>query len=292
VITSEHVVALFGPTASGKTAVAELLADRLGGAVVSADSMQAYRGVPLITAQPERPTALVAIWPLSHEGSVGEYADLAHAEIDRLLAAGRVPVVAGGTGLYFRAALADLEIPPSSPPGARQRWETAYDADPAAAHAELAERDPEAAAVVHRNDRRRVVRALELTDAGASLRRADSRLWSEHTRHPTRIFGLDVPAGVLEARIADRTRGMLAAGAVDEARRALAGDISPTARQMLGLTELASLEPDEALEALIVGTRQLAAYQRKWMRRIPAIELIDADRPPEHVADEIASRLA
>ena len=254
--------------------------------------MQAYRGVPIITAQPARPTALVAVWPLSHEGSVGEYAELAHAEIDRVLAEGRVPVVAGGTGLYFRAALADLEIPPSPPPGARERWEAAYDADPAAAHAELAERDPEAAAVVHPNDRRRVVRALELTDAGASLRRTDSRLWSEHTRHPTRIFGLDVPADVLEARIAERARVMLSAGGVEEARRALAGEISATARQMLGLTELATLPPDEALEALIVGTRQFAAYQRKWMRRIPGIELVDADRPAEMIAQEIAARLA
>jgi tRNA dimethylallyltransferase len=254
--------------------------------------MQAYRGVPIITAQPGRPTALVAVWPLSHEGSVGEYAELAHAEIDRVLAEGRVPVVAGGTGLYFRAALADLEIPPSPPPGARERWEVTYDADPAAAHAELAERDPEAAAVVHPNDRRRVVRALELTDAGASLRRSDSRLWSEHTRHPTQIFGLDVPADVLEARIAERAREMLRVGAVEEARRALAGEISPTARQMLGLTELVTLPPDEALESLIVGTRQFAAYQRKWMRRIPGIELVDADRPAELIAQEIAARLA
>jgi len=253
--------------------------------------MQAYRGVPIITAQPERPTALVAIWPLSHEGSVGEYAELAHAEIDRLLAEGRVPVVAGGTGLYFRAALADLDIPPSPPPGARERWEAAYEADPAAAYAELADRDPEAAAVVHANDRRRVVRALELTDAGFSLRRGDSRLWSEQTRHPTRIFGLDVPADVLEARIADRARAMLAAGAVQEARRALAGEISSTARQMLGLEELAE-RGDDALDALIVATRQFAAYQRKWMRRISGIELVDGERPADLVATEIAARLA
>src|ERR687886_2426893 len=90
------VLAIFGPTASGKTAVAEALADRAGGAVVSADSMQAYRGLPILTAQPDRPTRLVAIWPLTHEGSVAEYARLAHREIDELLAAGRTPVVAGG----------------------------------------------------------------------------------------------------------------------------------------------------------------------------------------------------
>jgi tRNA A37 N6-isopentenylltransferase MiaA len=108
----ELVVAIFGPTASGKTAVAEAVAEGIGGDVVSADSMQAYRGLPILTAQPSRATRLVGIWPLSHEGSVAEYAELAHATIDELLAAGRTPVVAGGTGLYLRAALAELDLPP------------------------------------------------------------------------------------------------------------------------------------------------------------------------------------
>src|SRR5690242_15004371 len=139
------VLAIFGPTASGKTAVAEAVADRTGGEVVSADSMQAYRGLPILTAQPERPTRLVAIWPLSHEGSVGEYAGLAHREVDSLLAAGKTPVVAGGTGLYLRAALVDLGLPPAPPPELRARWEELYDRLGAGrAHQVLAERDPEA----------------------------------------------------------------------------------------------------------------------------------------------------
>ena len=95
------VVGIFGPTASGKTAVAEAVADLLGGEVVSSDSMQVYRGLPILTAQPERETRLVGCWPLTHEGSVAEYTVLAHAAIDEVLAAGLVPVVAGGTGLYF-----------------------------------------------------------------------------------------------------------------------------------------------------------------------------------------------
>ena len=107
----DRVLAIFGPTASGKTAVAEAVADRLRGEVVSADSMQAYDGLPILTAQPERPTRLVGMWPLTHEGSVAEYAERAHAEIDALLAAARTPVVAGGTGLYLRAALVDLDVP-------------------------------------------------------------------------------------------------------------------------------------------------------------------------------------
>src|SRR5437588_5030597 len=121
------VVAIFGPTASGKTAVAEAVAERLGGEVVSADSMQAYSGLPILTAQPDRPTRLVGIWPLSHEGSVAEYAALAHSAIDDLLSQGRTPVLAGGTGLYFRAALVDLDVPPAPAAEQRKRWERVYD---------------------------------------------------------------------------------------------------------------------------------------------------------------------
>ena len=117
----ELVVAIFGPTASGKTDVAEALADRLPGEVVSADAMQVYRGLEILTNQPERPTHLVGIWPLGHEASVAEYQTLAHAAIDDVLARGKAPVVAGGTGLYLRAALSNLAVPPPPEPGARER---------------------------------------------------------------------------------------------------------------------------------------------------------------------------
>ena len=285
-MASPSILAVFGPTASGKTAVAEAVADRLGGEVVSADSMQAYRGLPILTAQPRRPTRLVGIWPLSHEGSVAEYAALAHAEIDGLLAAGKTPVVAGGTGLYLRAALVDLVLPPAPPPGLRAGCEGLYDRlGPERAHAVLAERDPEAAARVHANDRRRIVRALELTELGSSL--AADRLWTDDVRHETLIFGLAVPRDVLLERIADRAREMFEAGVVEEARRALAGEISSTAIKALGLRDVVDLAPDEALDRLIVRTRRYAAYQRKWMRRIPGIVLVDANRPAEVIADEI-----
>src|SRR4051812_38926453 len=225
-----RVVAIFGPTASGKTAVAELVADRLGGEVVSADSMQAYRGLPILTAQPERQTRLVGIWPLSHEGSVAEYAQLAHAEVDKLLAASRTPVVAGGTGLYLRAALVDLALPPAPSRGLRAEWERRYDRlGPERAYRVLADRDPEAAARLHHNDRRRVVRALELTELGSSLRPQRERLWTGETRHPTLVFGLDVPRELLARRIAERARQMFAAGVAEEARAALRTPISSTA---------------------------------------------------------------
>jgi tRNA dimethylallyltransferase len=282
------VLAIFGPTASGKSAVAEAIADQLPAEIVSADSMQVYRGLPILTNQPSRPTRLVAVWDLDHEASVAEYATLAHAAVDEALGSGRTPIVVGGTGLYFRATLADLEVPPAPPPGARERWSRLYDRlGPEASHAVLAERDPAAAEMLHPNDRRRVVRALELTDAGSSLRPTTQRLWTDDARHPTLVVGLDVPREELSRRIEERTRSMLEAGAAAEARAALAGRISSTARKVIGLREAAELPPEQAAEEIALRTRQYAAYQRKWMRRIPGLVSVDADRPPRDVAGDI-----
>jgi tRNA dimethylallyltransferase len=286
---TDLVLALFGPTASGKTAVAEALAERIPAEILSADSMQVYRDLPILTAQPQRPTRLVAIWELDHEASVGEYEQLAHAAIDEILAAGKTPIVVGGTGLYLRAALADLDLPPAPPRGARERWELLYDEQGAEhAHELLSEHDAEAAAAVHPHDRRRVVRALELAEAGSSLRPDRDRLWTDETRHPTLIFGLDVPRDELERRIEARAREMFAKGVRAEAERALAGRVSDTARCAHGLADLAEHEDDAAaLEALIRRTRRYASYQRKWMRRIPGLVSLSADRPPGEIADAI-----
>lgn len=280
------VLALFGPTASGKTAVAEAIAERIAADVVSADAMQVYDGLPILTNQGTG--RLVAMWPLDHEASVGEYQRCAHAAIDEILAAGRTPVVVGGTGLYLRAALAELDLPPAPAAGARERWEALYDRDGAdAAHAELAGRDPRAAAHLHPNDRRRVVRALELAEAGTSLRPEDDRLWGGETRHPTLVVGLDVPKDVLERRIVERTRAMFERGVEEEVRRAFQRPLSTTAAKTLGLREIAELPRDEAIERIVVRTRRYAAYQRKWMRRIPGIVMLEADRPPNEVADAV-----
>lgn len=281
------VLAVFGPTASGKSAVAELLADRLGTDVVSADAMQAYRGLPVLTNQPERSTRLVGIWPLDHEGSVGEYAALAQEAIDELVSARGVAVVAGGTGLYLRAALAELDLPPAPSGDARERWARAYDEDPLRAFATLTLRDPRAADLLHVNDRRRVVRALELAELGTSLAPDDDRLWSGDTRHTTLTVGLDVPPDELERRIEARTAGMFEHGVVGEVHAALAAGVSKTAEKALGLREIAALPAEEARERIVVRTRQYAAYQRKWMRRIPGLVTVDATRPVAEVVDEI-----
>jgi tRNA dimethylallyltransferase len=282
------VIAIYGPTASGKSAVAEHIAARIDAELVSADSMQVYRGLPILTNQSEAPTRLVGIWELDHEASVGEYEVLAHAAVDEILDAGRTPVVVGGTGLYLRAALADLELPPAPAPSTRERLERLYDrVGGERAHELLAGRDPAAADAVHPNDRRRVVRALELAEAGSSLRPAEDRLWAGEPRHPTLVVGLELPREELRRRIETRTHEMFERGVEEEVRRALEKPISATARHIHGLREVAELPRDEAIEALIVRTRRYAVYQLRWMRRIPGVVSLPAQRPPGELADEI-----
>jgi tRNA dimethylallyltransferase len=295
------VVAIFGPTASGKTAVAAALAEAGGGEVVSADSMQVYQGLPVLTAQPPPelldriPHHLVGIWPVTHAGSVGEYETLAHAAIDDVRARGRLAIVAGGTGLYLRAALAELGLPPPVSAELREAVGRRYDADgPEAAHALLTARDPAAAARVHPHDRRRVVRALELAEVGASLRPDDDRLWSERTRHPTRIVVLQWDPERLRQRIAQRTWAMLRGGAVEEVRRVLADGPPPsaTADRLHGLDDirehlLGRLTLEACAARLTLRVQQYARRQRIWARKLPHAVPLDGTLQPEELAARI-----
>jgi tRNA dimethylallyltransferase len=223
--------------------------------------------------------------PLSEEVSVGSFQRLAHAAIDEILGSGRTAIVVGGTGLYLRAALSSLELPPPPAPGERERWEAVYDElGPEGAHALLAERDAAAAVRVHANDRRRVVRALELAAAGSSLAPPADALWGSDARRPTAFFGIDTAS---EVRMRLRVEEQVAAGVVEEARRAWSQPLSETARAVLGLEEFATLPVEEASEAVLAATRRLARYQRKWLRRLPSAITLDGDRKPEALADEI-----
>ncbi len=281
---ARSVLALFGPTASGKTAVAGLLRDELGAEVISADSAALYEGLPILTAAPPYPARLVGVVPLQDDVSVGAYQRLAHEAIDEA----DVPLVVGGTGLYLRAALAGLTIPPPAAEERRAHWEAEYDRLGALhTHSLLAERDPAAAVRVHPNDRKRVVRALELAEAGASLAPESDRLWTEDTRLPTVIAALDVPLELLDARIEARTREMVECGVVDEARRAWEAGPSRTAAQVLGLEEFATLPVDEAVERVTQATKRLARYQRKWLRRMPGVVTLDGTRSAEEIAADI-----
>ena len=299
-----RVAAIFGPTASGKSAVALALAERVGGEIVSCDAMQAYRGLPILTNQPrpaERarvPHHLVGVWPLDHAGSVAEFGELARAAIDDVLARGRLPIVAGGTGVYLRAALADLRLPPQPAPATRERVGALYDARGGpAAHALLAERDPRAAALLHPHDRRRVVRALELHAVGRSLAPATDGLWAADTRLPTLVVGIELPPPVVAVRIARRTRAMFERGVEEEVRRVRdAGPLSHTAARIHGLQDVSALldgaiDRAEAIRRLEVRTRRYAKRQRTWMRKLPGLVAVDGDRPADAVAGAIADRL-
>jgi tRNA dimethylallyltransferase len=283
---ADAVLAIYGPTASGKTAVAEAVTRRIPAEVVSADAAALFRGLEVLTAAPEHPARLVGVFDVDHDVSAGEFQRLAHEAIDDVLSCGRTPIVVGGTGLYLRAALSDLELPPPPEADVRHRWEAFYDEHGGMhAHGRLQALDPEAAARVHPNDRRRIVRALELAEAGETL--AGDDLWSGESRHPTLIFGLDVPDEVLEQRIRARAGSMLDRGVVDEARAALARPLSRSASKVMGLADFARLPADEAREALVANNRRLARYQRKWMRRMPDLVRLDGARAADDVAAEI-----
>lgn len=291
------MIAVFGPTGVGKTAVALALADRLRAlgehpVAVSADALQVYRGLETLTgaASPSERSRLehrlISFLPVDAQFSAGQYANLAHAEIDDLLAAGHRPIVVGGTGLYLRAALTELSLRPPPAAGARERWVTELAIrGPHALHAELARRAPWAAAAIEPGDRQRVVRALELLESGELEPPPDqSELWTDEMRHPTLLAGLVMDREQLYRQIEDRVDRMLAAGVEDEVRRAAAAGASPTARKALGFDEL--LTGDVA--AMKRRTRNYARRQLTWMRKLAAVRLIDlSGRPPEAAAAEI-----
>jgi tRNA dimethylallyltransferase len=291
------VVALFGPTAVGKTSVAIALADLLRArgedpVAVSADALQVYRGLEILTgaatpAEQERlEHRLLSFLPVDAAFSAGEYARLAHREIDALLGARRRPIVVGGTGLYLRAALAELDLRPPVPPEIRERRRADLEArGPQALHDELHERAPQAA-TMSTTDSQRIVRALELLDAGHPPPAGD-QLWTADTRHPTLLAGLTMEREALKARIDARVDEMLAAGAREEVEAA-ATTASATVRKALGFRELLAGD----VEAMKTSTRRYARRQLTWMRKLPNVTLIDvSDRTAAEVAQELDAAL-
>jgi tRNA dimethylallyltransferase len=291
------VIALFGPTGVGKTDVAIELAGGLRAlgeqpVAVSADALQVYQGLETLTgaARPHERARLehrlISFLPVDASFSAGQYAELAHAEVDALIDAGARPIVVGGTGLYLRAALAELSLRPPPPEGARERWLAELDRrGPAALHEVLRERAPWAAEEIDPRDRQRIVRALELLDTGELERRnEDSELWTDETRRSTLLVGLVLERHELYERIDARVDAMLAAGAQDEVRRAHAAGASVTARKALGFEELLTGD----VEAMKRRTRNYARRQLTWMRKLAAIHTIDTtDRSPADVAGEV-----
>ena len=298
-MTALPLVALFGPTGVGKTDVAVALADLLRAdredpAAVSADALQLYAGLELLTgaASPAQRARLehrlVGILSLGERATAGDYARRAHAEIDALVERGRRPIVVGGTGLYLRAALAELDLRPPPDPRVRERYARRLaDEGVRALHGELLERDPAAAAAIARSDAHRVLRALELLDAGEEPP-GGSQLWTAETRHPTLLVALVMEREALYARIDARVDAMVAAGAIEEVRHADAAGASPSARQAVGFEEL--MRGD--VEAMKRRTRRYAKRQLTWLRKLPGTLEIDVTgRAPEAVAERVHAAL-
>jgi tRNA dimethylallyltransferase len=301
--SGRSIVAIFGPTGVGKTDVAVALGERLRArgedpVAVSADAMQVYAGLEVLTAQPDAGQLarlehrMVGILPVTEPFSAGRYAEVAHREIDDAVAAGRRVIVVGGTGLYLRAALAELELRPEVPAEVRAR-RTAQLAEigSEALHGELLGASPQAAARIDPRDAVRIVRALELIDAGhrpPAERSHDSQLWTRDTRHPTLLAGLMMDRNVLRERIDARVDAMVAAGAADEVARAEAAGASHTARMAHGYRDLLTGD----LDAMKTRSRQYSRRQLVWMRKLPGVLSLDVTgRAPEEVAEDIEAAL-
>jgi tRNA dimethylallyltransferase len=287
-VPAPRVIAVFGPTGVGKTAVAIALADRLRAqgedpVAISADAIQVYKGLEILSGaatpaeQARLEHRLLGFLPVTQTFSAGAYAARAHAEIDGLLAEGARAIVVGGTGLYLRAALADLDLRPPVAAATRERRRRELERLGAAAlHAQL----PPGTTIAP-TDTQRILRALELLDEGHTPPEGD-RLWTRDTRHPTLLAALTMDREKLYERIERRIDAMLAAGAAEEVARAR--DASPTARAALGFQELRAGDVD----AMRTRTRRYAKRQLTWLRKLPDAHLLDTtDRTPEDVAAEI-----
>jgi tRNA dimethylallyltransferase len=300
-----QILALFGPTAVGKTGVAIAVAERLrergeDPVAVNCDSIQVYRGLETLsgTATEEERARLehrlISFVDPSEEFSAGRYAELAHAEIDSLLEAGRRPIVVGGTGLYLRAALADLDLRPPVPADLREEVERELaERGPEALHAEL---EPELAESVDPSDRKRIARLTELARAGIEAARDGEGMWTAELRHPSLSVGLTVVREELAERIDARVDRMIADGAAEEVREADVAGASRTARAALGFEQLVreidAAPSAETIEAIKAAHRSYARRQLTWMRRMEGFTLIDrAGREDAEVASDLVELL-
>ncbi|AGP30932.1 tRNA delta(2)-isopentenylpyrophosphate transferase [Corynebacterium terpenotabidum Y-11] len=285
-------MAVVGPTGSGKSGISLALAEALDGEVVNVDSMQLYRGMDIGTAKlpvAQRrgiPHHLFDVLEVSQAASVASYRDAAVAVVEDILARGRTPVIVGGSMMYVQALLDAWDLPPTDP-AVRARWESELARTGVEAlHAELARRDPAAAAVIETRDPRRTVRALEVIELtgqpyAASLPPAD-----RPTRWNALILGLRADAEWLNPRLEDRVTQMIDAGLLDEVRALVGQGLrrDSTAGQAIGYAQMLDhlagrLSFAEAVEATVTGTRRYARRQRAWFRRDPRIRWIAADGP-------------
>ena len=287
-----RVIAVVGPTATGKSDLAVALAQRLDGEIVNADSMQLYAGMDIGTAKlpvAERGDVehhLLDIWPLRKSAAVAQYQAIARLAIAAIHDRGRLPILVGGSGLYLRGALDNLDFPGESPQIRARLYAELDEVGPEALHARLAERDPVAAAVILPSNGRRIVRALEVIELTG--RPFMARMPGFESIYDTVQIGLD--RDDLDDRVGLRVHRMLELGLLDEIRGLLPLGLrdSPTAGKALGYQQLLAVmddsgavtgDLDDAVEQTIRGTLRFVRRQRRWFRRDPRVHWLDAASP-------------
>ena len=284
------VIAVVGPTATGQSELGLRLAQLLGGEVVSADASQLYRGMDIGTAKlaPAArrgiPHHQLDVLDVTQEASVAAYQRHARADVNGIRSRGRHPVVVGGSGLYVRALLDALDIPPTDPVVRRRLEEYADEVGTGVVYAELAARDPQAAEAVEPNNRRRIVRALEVIELTG--RPFSATMPRREFVHPTVVLGLAAPREVLDERIEQRVQQMWADGLLDEVRALEAHGIRSgrTASTAIGYAQALAhldglLDAAAAQEQTVAATRRLARRQESWFRPDPRIEWVDPTDP-------------
>ena len=280
-----RVAAIVGPTAVGKTELSLELAERLDAEIVSVDSMQIYVGMDIGTAKvgkAERDRVhhhLLDLRTPDHELTVAEFQALARAAINDIAGRGKTPLLVGGSGLYFRAAIDELSFPPRSAIVRSSLEAEADELGPEALHARLAELDPVAARKIDPGNARRSIRALEVIEiTGRPF--SDNDSWERYESiYDVRIAGVTGPRSELYQRIEARVEAMLAAGLVDEAR-GLEGSLGRTARQALGYKQILDAPEasmDQLRDAIVRATKRFARRQEAWFRADPRVTWFDAD---------------
>jgi tRNA dimethylallyltransferase len=290
---AERVIAVVGPTATGKSDLAVALAQELGGEIVNADSMQLYAGMDIGTAKlaPDERGGiahhLLDVWPLAKSAAVAQYQSMARERIDALHARGVTPILVGGSGLYLRGALDKLDFPGESPAIRAGLYAALADAGPEALHARLAELDPMAAAAILPTNGRRIARALEVIELTGQPFMARMPAF-DYVYDDTVQLGLDRPD--LADRVELRVHRMMELGLLDEVRSLLPAGLraSPTAGKALGYQQLLAVvdddgtvagDLDDAIEQTVRGTRRFVKRQRTWFRRDPRVHWLDATEP-------------
>lgn len=280
------VAALVGPTAVGKTEASLAVAQRLGAEIVSVDSMQVYRGMDVGTAKPSRserervPHHLIDLRDPDHELTVAEYQELGRAAIDEISGRGRLPLLVGGSGLYFRALVDDLEFPPRSDEVRRALELEAEELGGEALYVRLQDADPVAAARIEPGNVRRIVRALEVIEITGSLF-SDNVTWERYeSRYELALAGLEREREDLNRRIDERVEAMLDAGLVAEAETIKRAGAGRTASQALGYRQIYAAPPStDVRDAISKATRRFARRQQSWFKADPRVVWFDAAAP-------------